>query len=150
MVSRSWLAPVIAAPIVGALGFSATTPASAMTSYAAPAMLSASVTSAQPVAYYYRRHHYYGYGGGAAFAAAAFGMIAAIAASSAYDDCDWGACGDYGYYGGGPYYGGWGGYGHWRHWQGHPRWEGGGPGWGHHAFAHAGGGGWLLRRRHGG
>ena len=148
----SWfrLAPAIAIPLAGALAFSAAPPASAMTSYASPAILkSAGATSARPVAYYYhhwRRH--YGYGGGAAFAATAFGMIAALAATSSYD-CEWGACDDYGYgyggpyygYGGpyygygGPYYGGWGGHRHWEHWGGR-MWNGGD----HHAFAYRGGG----------
>ena len=144
MVNKFWLAPAIAVPIVGALAFSAATPASAMSGYASPAVVSANATSAQPVAYYYhRRHRYYGYGGGAAFADATFGMIAAMAAASSYDDCEWGDCGDYGYgYGyGGPYYGGWGGH---RHWGGH-HWGGGyGYGWGHHALV-GGGGGMLWR-----
>jgi hypothetical protein len=146
MFSRFWLAPAIAVPIVGALAFSAATPASAMPSYASPAISKyAGESPVQPIAYrYWRRHRYYGAGEGAAFAAAAFGMIAAIAASSSHDDCDWGECGD-DYEG--PYYGGWGGY---RHWGGHHYW--GGHAWhgfGHHAFANAGGGGfwWRHRRR---
>ncbi|MGA2493443.1 MAG: hypothetical protein ABSF67_10885 [Roseiarcus sp.] len=151
MSSKFRLAPAIAITLVGALAFSTAPTASAMTSYASPAILkSAAAPSAQPVAYRYHhwRHGYY-YGGGAAFAAAAFGMIAALAATSSYD-CDWGACGDYNYdYGGpyygygGPYYGGWGGYHHWQHWSGHA-WHGGD----RHVFANGGGRRWWPTWRH--
>lgn len=119
MSSKFRLTPAVAIALAGTVAFSAAPPASAMTSYASPAILkSAAATFAQPVAYRYRHRHYYG--GGAAFAAAAFGMIAALAATSSYD-CGWGACGDYSYDYGGPYYGyggpyyrGWGGHHHWR------------------------------------
>jgi hypothetical protein len=138
MFSRFQVALAVAVPLAGAMALPAMTPASAMTSYASPAILkSAASTPVQPAAYrHWRGHHYYG--GGAAFAAAALGLIGAIAAASS-DECDWGGC-EYYYDYGGPYYGGWGGY---PQWSGHRHWGG----WGgyarhggeRHAFAHAGG-----------
>jgi len=135
MSRTSRFAPAIVVPLAGALALAAPQ-ASAMTAYSPAAQHFAAATSPQPVDY---RYHHWGrhyYGGGAAFAAMTLGMIGAIAAASAYDDCGWGVCGDYdGYYGGpyygGPYYGGGWGHRHWGGWGGHP-------GGGHHAYAAGG------------
>jgi hypothetical protein len=151
MTSKFRFAPAIAVPFAGALALAATPQASAMTAYAAPTALSfAAATAPQSVGYRYYHRWGHRYGAGPAFAFATLGMIAAIAASSSYDDCEWGACGDYSYdYGGphygygGPYYGGWGGHPHWGHWGGHA-WRGGD----RHAFAYGGGESWWRHRRH--